>query len=44
MTGFRRLGPQMLASPQIDCDDVAEAASRGVTLIVNNRPEDESFT
>lgn len=42
MTKFRRLSPQMLASPQIDPADVAEAKALGVTLIVNNRPEGES--
>lgn len=32
----------MLASPQIGLADVAEAKARGVTLIVNNRPEGEA--
>ena len=39
---FKTLSDTMLASPQITPDQVAEAASQGVTLIVNNRPEGES--
>lgn len=39
---FRKLSDHVLASPQIAVADVAEAAAQGVTLIVNNRPEDES--
>jgi uncharacterized protein (TIGR01244 family) len=39
---FRKLSDQMLASPQIAPDDVAAAAAQGVTLIVDNRPENES--
>jgi uncharacterized protein (TIGR01244 family) len=39
---FRSLTPDLLVSPQITLDDVAEAARQGVKLIVNNRPEDES--
>ena len=42
MTEFRRLSPDMLASPQISLADVSEAKALGVTLIVNNRPEGES--
>ena len=42
MSDFRRLSGTMLASPQITVADVAEAKARGVTLIVNNRPEGES--
>ena len=42
MTDFRRLSPDMLASPQISLAEVAEAKALGVTLIVNNRPEGES--
>lgn len=42
MTDFRRLSPQMLASPQIDLADLSQAQALGVTLIVNNRPEGES--
>ena len=40
---FRTLDATILVAPQIDCDAVAEAAAQGVTLIVNNRPEGESF-
>ena len=39
---FRRITDSLLASPQITAKQVAEAAAQGVTLIVNNRPEDES--
>jgi uncharacterized protein (TIGR01244 family) len=38
---FRSLIPEILVSPQIGSDDVAEAARQGVKLIINNRPEDE---
>lgn len=39
---FRRLTDRVLVSPQIDVPQVAEAAQQGVTLIINNRPEEES--
>lgn len=39
---FKRLDDMVLVAPQIDSDAVAEAHARGVTLIVNNRPEGES--
>ena len=39
---FRKLSDTVLASPQIGLDEVAEAKSLGVALIVNNRPEGES--
>lgn len=42
MSDFRRIDDNLLASPQITVDDVAEARELGVKLIVNNRPEDES--
>lgn len=42
MSDFRQLSDSVWASPQIDRDDVAEAAARGFTLIVNNRPDGES--
>ncbi len=38
---FRRLTDQLQVSPQIGLPDVAEAVAQGVTLIVNNRPENE---
>lgn len=38
---FRTVTDNFLASPQISTDDVAEAAQMGVTLIINNRPDDE---
>lgn len=42
MSDFRQLSETFLASPQITVGDVAEAAERGVTLIVNNRPDGEA--
>ena len=42
MADFRRLSPTMLASPQIHPEDLTEAASNGVKLIINNRPDGES--
>lgn len=39
---FRQLNDQVMASPQITLDQVAEAAAAGVGLVINNRPEDES--
>lgn len=42
MSEFRRIDDNLIASPQITPGDVAEAKALGVTLIINNRPEDES--
>lgn len=42
MTDFRELSPTMLASPQIQLDDIAAAANAGVTLVINNRPDGEA--
>ncbi|MCO4090419.1 MAG: TIGR01244 family phosphatase [Sphingorhabdus sp.] len=39
---FRKLTDHILVAPQIDVADVMAAAQAGVTLIINNRPEDES--
>lgn len=39
---FRRLDETIMVAPQIGVDAVAEAKARGVTLIINNRPEGES--
>jgi uncharacterized protein (TIGR01244 family) len=39
---FRKLTDGIYAAPQIGLAEVAEAAAMGVTLIINNRPEDES--
>jgi uncharacterized protein (TIGR01244 family) len=39
---FRTLTPTLFASPQITLADVTDAKARGVTLIINNRPDDES--
>jgi uncharacterized protein (TIGR01244 family) len=39
---FRSLDETIMVAPQISVDDVTAAAAEGVTLIINNRPEDES--
>jgi uncharacterized protein (TIGR01244 family) len=39
---FRKLTDQMFASPQISVEEVLAARDEGITLIVNNRPEEES--
>ena len=41
MSDFRKVTDGFYASPQIQPDDVATAKALGITLIVNNRPEDE---
>lgn len=38
---FKQLDDTMFASPQITPDQVREAAAQDITLIVNNRPDDE---
>jgi uncharacterized protein (TIGR01244 family) len=38
---FRKLTDRILVSPQISVDQVEEARAQGVTMIVNNRPDDE---
>jgi uncharacterized protein (TIGR01244 family) len=40
---FCKIDDRTLVSPQITVEDVATAKSLGVGLIVNNRPEGESF-
>ncbi|MEO6388736.1 MAG: TIGR01244 family sulfur transferase [Croceibacterium sp.] len=42
MSDFRQVTPTFWASPQISLADVAEARARGITLIINNRPEREA--
>lgn len=42
MSDFRQLSDNFWASPQITVDDVKEAAKRGFTMVVNNRPDGES--
>jgi len=39
---FRKISDKVFASPQIGIAEVTEAAAQGITLIVNNRPEEES--
>ena len=41
MSDFRPLSETFLASPQILLDDLEQAKARGVTLVVNNRPDGE---
>lgn len=41
MTEFRQLTESMIVSPQIEPADISAARDRGVTLIVNNRPDGE---
>ena len=41
MSDFRPLTENILVSPQLALEDVAEAAAAGVALIVNNRPDGE---
>lgn len=38
---IRQINDSFYAAPQITVDDVAEARSIGVSLIINNRPEEE---
>ncbi len=39
---FRKLTEDMLVAPQVSVDAIAVAAGQGVTLVINNRPEEES--
>ena len=39
---FRKLTNTIYASPQIGLADIAKAGALGVTMVINNRPEDES--
>ena len=39
---FRKLTNDIYAAPQIGLPEIAEANALGVTLVINNRPEDES--
>jgi uncharacterized protein (TIGR01244 family) len=38
---FRRIDETILVAPQIEAADLAEAAALGVTLVINNRPDEE---
>lgn len=42
MSDFREIDERLFASPQIQVDDLKEARALGVTMVINNRPEDES--
>lgn len=39
---FKTVTDAFMVAPQIDVDAVASAAADGVTLVINNRPEDET--
>lgn len=39
---FRKLTDRVFVAPQINADAIAAAKDLGVTLVINNRPEDES--
>ena len=41
MAQFRTLSDRVLASPQIELEEIEEAKAAGVTMIVNNRPDGE---
>jgi uncharacterized protein (TIGR01244 family) len=41
MTHFRKVTETFAVSPQISVADIATAASDGVTLVINNRPDGE---
>jgi uncharacterized protein (TIGR01244 family) len=40
---FRKLTDRVFVAPQIDTDAITAAKALGVTLVINNRPDDESF-
>lgn len=39
---FRKLTDDVMVAPQIGIEAITAAADEGVTLVINNRPEDES--
>jgi uncharacterized protein (TIGR01244 family) len=39
---FRKLTDRIFVAPQIDTNAITKAKDLGVTLVINNRPEDES--
>lgn len=41
MSDYRKLSEGVLASPQIEAGQLAEAKALGVVLVVNNRPDGE---
>lgn len=43
MAAFHTLAPGVLVCAQISAEDIAAAASMGVTQVVNNRPDGEEF-
>ena len=42
MSQFKTITDNFLASPQIMPEDIEQAKAEGVTLVINNRPDDEA--
>ena len=42
MADFRPVTPDFAVAPQIEPEDLAEAAARGFRLVINNRPDGEA--
>jgi uncharacterized protein (TIGR01244 family) len=42
MSNFRRVTERFAVAPQIQVEDVAQAAAEGFAMIINNRPDDEA--
>ncbi len=42
MADFRKVTDDFTVAPQIAPEDLAEAAARGFTLVINNRPDGEA--
>ncbi len=42
MADIRQVTPDFAVAPQLQPGDMAEAARRGFTLVINNRPDDEA--
>ncbi len=42
MNDFRKVTETFFASPQISAADIAEAASMGFAIVINNRPDGEA--
>ena len=38
---FKRLDDKVMVAGQLQAGDLAEAAAEGITLVINNRPDDE---
>jgi uncharacterized protein (TIGR01244 family) len=42
LADIRQVTPDFAVAPQLQPGDMAEAARRGFTLVINNRPDDEA--